>query len=490
MRLNRFGRRRILTSQKIVTVDNIREVLSGAMQTHLANREDIVYLYRYERGYQPILRREKNVREDINIKVVENTASEIVAFKLGWVFGNRISLAQRALSDDISGVDEKTDSTAISALNQMFDELGKEALDQKLARDFIITGVGYRMVLANEPKDNGTAPFRIIPLDPRDTFVVEYAGVEHTPVLGVSYWVDPDTDVYHYTCYTDDYVFVGDGNAFGFGMGDISVSKNGVGVMPIVGYYNSYDRMGAFERVIPLMDAENICASDRINSIAQLVQAFLWIHNAELPDGWREMLKASGILSTASAEGLGEPKLQYLVAALDQAGAQTVADHNYDRILQIAGVPGREATSGGSDTGQAVMLRNGWQVAETAARASEQIFCESERQFLRIVLHIVETMTPHKIRLGDLDIKFSRNQTDNLLTRVQALSELINTGVDPLHSLKLVSLFPDPQQVYNDSDFTRETTPAEVPPVGDATRGSEDEASVQAAPASNSEEEQ
>ncbi|MDO5549301.1 MAG: phage portal protein [Eubacteriales bacterium] len=485
VKLNHLGRQNILTSQTKIDESNIADVLSRAMDVHRQNRNDLLYLQRYEKGYQPILQRERTTSTNVNIKVVENTASEITDFTVGYVFGNKIALVQRSLSDDIAGTDPKTDSTGVSALNQMFDELGKTSLDQRLARDFCITGLGYRMALANEPRDGNIAPFRIIPLDPLNTFVVKSADVEHRPMMGCTYWVDDVTGEYHYTCYTETQVFSGKGGTLGFSEKP-KVDTNGIGLVPIVEYCRSYDRMGCFERVIPLLDAENICASDRINSVSQFVQAFLWLHNAELPDGWREKLTASGILCTASSENLGEVKLEYLTAALDQSGAQTLSDYYYDRALEIAGVPGREAASGGSDTGQAVKLRNGWQIAETAAEAMELVFCESERQFLKVILSIVNTMTPYNLRLGDLDIKFSRNQTDNLLTRVQALSELIATGVDPLHSLKLVSLFPDPQQVYNDSDFMqqteREAAEAAPPVVGDPGSGEENPSTVSDSP--------
>ena len=55
------------------------------------------------------------------------------------------------------------------------------------------------------------------------------------------------------------------------------------------------------------------------------------------------------------------------------------------------------------------------------------------------------------LRLSDIDIKFSRNKTDSLLVKVQALQQLIDVGVDPLTSFKTVDLFSDPQQVFVDS---------------------------------------
>lgn len=65
------------------------------MFTHLQNQADIDYLYRYYRGDQPILYREKEVRPEINNMVVENRANEIVSFKTGYLVGEPVQYVSR-----------------------------------------------------------------------------------------------------------------------------------------------------------------------------------------------------------------------------------------------------------------------------------------------------------------------------------------------------------------------------------------------------------
>ena len=77
-----FGRKRIYTDEVVIDETNILSVLSDALITHMENRNDIAYLLRYEKGYQP-LKRKKTVRPEIDIKVVDNVASEITELKLG-----------------------------------------------------------------------------------------------------------------------------------------------------------------------------------------------------------------------------------------------------------------------------------------------------------------------------------------------------------------------------------------------------------------------
>ena len=79
-----FGRRKIYTSTETITRDNVVEVLNSLLSLHTLNMMEMEYLYWYRRGLQPITQRQKNVRPEINNKVTENHAAEIVAFKNGY----------------------------------------------------------------------------------------------------------------------------------------------------------------------------------------------------------------------------------------------------------------------------------------------------------------------------------------------------------------------------------------------------------------------
>ena len=101
-----FGRRQIFTDVSDINAGNIVDVIREAMGTHMANMGEIDYLYRYYKGEQPILGRVKEVRPEINNKVVVNRANEIVAFKSGYLVGEPIQYVNRrgdnALTDDIT----------------------------------------------------------------------------------------------------------------------------------------------------------------------------------------------------------------------------------------------------------------------------------------------------------------------------------------------------------------------------------------------------
>ena len=109
------GRREIFTDVTEITKDNIAEVMTEAFAAHLTNAGEIKYLQEYERGVQPILQRVKEIRPEINFKAVENHAAEIVAFKVGYVFGSPITLVQRASSDSSGDTGETDDGKLLSS---------------------------------------------------------------------------------------------------------------------------------------------------------------------------------------------------------------------------------------------------------------------------------------------------------------------------------------------------------------------------------------
>jgi SPP1 family phage portal protein len=364
------------------------------------------------------------------------------------VFGSPITFVQRA-SVDIDGNNGTADDKKLAILNEMMFEEGKAAQDQVLGKDISVCGIGYRIVLPKKIKD-GVSAFSILRLNPNNAFVVKFNDIYKKAALGVSY-VQLNDDSYRVGAYTDKQYFELEGKDL-TSLKIVSIAPNRVGIQPIIEYKNDDERMGCFERVISLLDALNNATSDRLNGLEQFIQSILWMNNCEVDKEQMEQLKDKLGLLTKSEPG-NPASVQYLTATLDQAQTQTLINYLYEQILQIAGVPGREQSTGGN-TGQAILLSNGWQLAETHARTVEQTFTESEREMLKVVLKILsltETSEVANLKLSDIDVKFSRNRTDSLLVKTQGLSNMLQAGIHPLIAITHCGLFSDPQTVWNDS---------------------------------------
>lgn len=441
------GRRQIFSDTIDIDETNIESVVKKALKTHMLNAAEIKYLMDYERGITPIAERQKAGREDVDYRINENHASEIKTFKVGYVFSSPITLTQRAQDEG------DADDQRIARLNEMLFEQGKAQKDKDLAESFSICGVGYRMALPKKYDDGGVSPFDILPLQALTTFVVYSNDVYRRPILGVSYVVKSDGTM-RIGAYSDTMYFELEGSGLGGDVRLVRSQENGIGVVPIVEYRADEQRMGCFERVLDLLDALDILTSDRVNGVSQFVNNILWADNVQATPEQQEAVRQGGWLFTKSDSNT-KATVQYLTQPLDQSNAQSLVDWTYNQILQITGTPAREKSSGGN-TGQAIVLSNGWQIAETAAKNTEVVFKDSEYRFLNVILRILKAdknvdKDLKSIRLSDIDIKFSRSNTDSLTVKVQALQGLLDAGIEPLTAIKTVSLFSDPQQVWVDS---------------------------------------
>lgn len=447
-----FGRREIFTSQTEITDANIEDVMKKAMVVHEVNRVEIEYLFNYHKGKQPILDRIKEVREEINWKITENHASEIVSFKVGYVFGSPLNYVQRG-KVDANKSDETKDDTRIATLNEMLFEEDKATKDRELGETLAICGIGHRLVY---PKKNriGTSPFDIINLDAQGTFVIKSNDIYKKPMLGVTFVKDCDSNKLKITAYSDKAIWTLESGVKG-GFEIIGkTAVNPLGSIPIIEYINNNDRMGSFENVIPILDALNIATSDRLNDVSQFVQSLIWFNNVDIDEAQFKTLRQKGGIKTKSEQGT-QATVSYLTASLDQSETQTFVDYLYSTVLQIAGVPDRKLSSGGN-TGSAVMLSSGWENAETMARSTELTFGKSEKEMLRIILRIlkdipVTSSAMSTISLSDIDIKYSRNRTDNILTKTQSLVNQLEAGIHPRIAIATCGIYADSEQVYLDS---------------------------------------
>lgn len=455
------GRRNILTSEKQITDANILEVLQKAFLIHSQSRSEIIWLKNYHRGIQSILNRTKEVRPEINNRVVENHAAEIVSFKVGYVFGSPIQLVQRGKCEShtpsffrkLFKLPEKEDAR-IATLNEMLYEQGKAEEDVALGEDLAICGIGYRMALPKKNQMDDLAPFDMMTLLPENTFIVKSNDVYRRPMLSVSYVINPDNGKMTIGAYSDTLYWEVAGSSWTIPMQDVMSQPNTLRMIPIVEYENNKSRMGSFEVVLPLLEAVNNATSDRLNDISQFVQSLLWFNNCDIDEEQFAGLSAMGGIKTKSEPG-NPAMVQYLTGILDQGGTQVFKDDLYQMILTIAGVPDRRSSTGGN-TGQAIMLASGWATAESHARITETIFSKSEKEFLRIVLRILKDSKGvdtelSKLAISDIDIKFSRNKNDNLLVKTQGLMNQLQSGIHPRIAIANCGLYSDPEQVYQDS---------------------------------------
>lgn len=426
-----FGRRVIYTDCDEITAANVVEVLKKALATHDVNRGEIEYLYDYYKGKQPILQRVKEVRPEINNKIVENRANEIVAFKVGYLMGEPLQYVSRGNEDC---------SDAINTLNEFVFAEDKAAKDKELADWFTICGTAYRMTLPDKLNEEDESPFEIYTLDPRDCFIVYHSGLGNKPMMGVKYMTRED-NVKVYSCYTKDTYFE---------IHDETLKKvegHTLGMIPIIEYPANVARQGAFEIVLPLLDAINETASNRIDGVEQFIQALLMFKGVDIESDDFDTLKEKGGIKVPI-----DGDVKYLVQELNQSQTQTLVDHMYNTVLTICGMPNRNGGSSTSDTGSAVIMRDGWSAAEARAKDTELMFKKSEKQFLKLVLTISNTLRGLNLKLSNVEIRFTRRNYENIQEKAQVLTTMLsNDKIHPRLAFEHSGLFADPEVAYTSS---------------------------------------
>ena len=427
-----YGRLVMYTDAGQITDANIVSELDSAIAYHKINVESIKYLDRYYRGDQPILYRNKKVRPEINNKVVENHALEIVDSKVADLYGEPI---QYVLAD--SENEEK--AKQMDLLNKYMKSEDKAALDIERGRWASICGTSYFFIGKENkmPSQFDEAPFYISCENPTKTFVVYYSD-DNTPAFSVQIRQNAEGSLYNvYTPF----------RFYQIQNGKIIYSENnGNDMIPVIEYPNNERRLSDIEITIGLTDAINNMQSDRLNSIDQFVQAFMVFKNTQIDSQTFADLRLSGAISIKDTADNRKADVSMMTSELSQEGTQMSKDDLYNSLLTIQGMPSRQEASGG-DTGQAVALRNGYYAEEKRAELRIPIFQRSERMMLRVVLNKLRVKEQFDLTISDIDIRPNRSKLENMMVKAQVLQILHSIGIDDASAIKTINLFSDAQDV-------------------------------------------
>ena len=437
-----YGRTKIYSDIHDIDESNILSVVNKSLNIHSKNRTQIQYLYDYYRGKQEILNKTKRFCHDVNNKIVQNVANEIVSFKVGYFMGDSVMFVNKPGNDDFTD--------AINRLNEDCSLANKLPKDKRLMTWAFICGLGYRLTLPNmEAELDEESPFDIYVLDPRNTFMVYYNDFKEDRVLGVTY-VEKEDNVCEYTCYTKDRVYVLTGSSTSADT-IVEITPHICGDIPITEYIINDARLGSFETVMSELDLLNALLSDRIDAIDNFVEALLVVKGASAEeDGtFRQIKELGGITLPEGAD------IKYLTNELNQEQSQILADYVYQSILNQCGLPNRNGESSTSDTGAAVMLRDGFFMADLRSKDYEALYKESEKLFLKLAINYFNVYNGKKrlketLTLSAIEIKMSRRNYENILEKSQTLTTMLsNPKIHPRLAFESCNMFPDPEVAYS-----------------------------------------
>lgn len=426
----------IYTDETEITSGNIADVLQKALPVHIKNQAEIEYLYRYYKGDQPILCRVKDVRPEINNMVVVNRANEIVTFKVGYEMGEPVQYVTR--SDD-PGIADK-----ISRLNDYMASEDKQAKDAELSEWWNICGTAYRVTFPDSyfGIDEEEAPFETFVADPRYTFIVYSSGLDEREMLSVRFQKKENGQIVFYCHSASGYFEIDDTWKI------IRYEPQILGI-PIVEYPANKARLGSFEIVIPLLDAINTVESNRVDGIEQFIQALMLFHNVDITSEDFGKLRELGAIKFKDIDPSQKAEITYLVSQMNQSETQVLVDSMYNTVLTICGMPNRNGGSSTSDTGTAVIMRDGWSAAEARAKDTERMFKKSENKFLKLVLRICDDLADLGLKPSAIEIRFTRRNYENITEKANVLVQMLSSPkIHPSLAFISCGMFSDPQVAY------------------------------------------
>ena len=444
--------------------NKVLDILKNSIELHEQNKIESKYLTSYLYGDQDIKEKVKHTRTEINNKGVENWAWAFMDWKKAFLLGKPI---QYAPLDDIA-------SEEISLLNNYVTYEDKDQKDQELYEDIYTVGRAYRYINYTKTDENDEAPFEIVNLDVLNTEIVYSSSIRHEQLLSfvvtskqyIVQEVDPITgepayipkNYNEYTVYTRNMKFVIDDKSSSLQIVDQVIEEQKVRFSPIIQnvhliteYYFNKHRMSLLEICKDIFDDLNYVENLDKDDIEAFVNSIMVFTNAEVDKKGMEAIKEFGAVSIKSTDQK-KASVELLQSRLKSLDTQIYYLRKLSAVHSIMSVP--EATQNGSisnaETGKAVLTGQGFTSATVRVENEEKSFKKCDRNALKVILKICKNTNDSNIKnlnVSDIDIKFSRDLSDNLLVKTQALVNLQSVNMPPEVANATVGLFSDPVAV-------------------------------------------
>lgn len=433
------------------------DILQNSIEIHNTNKTESIYLQNYLYGDQDIKNKKKLTRTDINNKGVENWAWAFQDWKKAFLLGKPIQYAP---------LDDKANEE-ITTLNNYVSYEDKDQLDQDIYEDIFTVGRGFRYVNASPVNEDDESPIELLNLDIKDTEIVYSSSIKHEQLLTfvqvskeyIVQEVNPKTgklekvtkNYNEYNVYTKTTKYLIDDKLGQMAM-RVLESKP---IIPqghrVNEYYFNRKRMSFLEICKDIFDDINYVENLDKDDIESFVNAIMVFTNAEVNKTAMDAIKEYGAVSIKSTDQK-KASVELLQSRLKSLDTQIYYLRKLSALHSILSVP--QATSNGdlsnAETGKGFLTGQGFTSASVRVENEEKAFKKCDRNSLKIILKICKNIDNSNIKdlkVSNIDIKFSRDLSDNLLTKTQALINLATAQIPPEIRNAVVGLFSDPVSV-------------------------------------------
>lgn len=446
-----------LEKQKQIVAD----IIESSKSIHEKNRTETKYLIDYITGLQDIyFEKKKLTRPEIDNKTVENWAFAMVDFKKCYLLGKPIQYVQ--LND--SGEEE------IAKLNKFVRYENKKAKDLLLYDDVLTCGRGFRFKNYTKITEEDEAPFEIINCKPENTEVVysnelgnkQVGAYIQTSMEYIDTRIDPITKekisepkLYNeYTFYTRNHQFVLNDKS-----GALQVISDKAIILNehvITEYYTNKYRLSIIEIGKSLFNDINYLESLDKDDMEQFVNAIMVFTNAEVTENEIQQIKELGAVCISSTENR-KASIDLLQQRLKASDTQVYYTRLLTSLHQILGIPmaSDNGTVTSGDTGKAKLTGQGYTTAGIRAEGEETMFGMCDMEALKGILKACRLSPINSIKslkLSDIEPKFFRDMSDNILTKTQALLNLYSCDIPRKFANSIIGLFGDSNAITTEQE--------------------------------------
>lgn len=450
-----YTEKQLLSGNEKQVEAKVLDILENSIEIHRFNKGETAYLIDYLYGVQDIKDKVKLTRTDINNKGVENWAWAFKDWKQAFLLGKPIQYAP---------LDDKANEE-ITLLNKYNVFEDKDQKDQELYEDLFTAGRGFRFCKPSKITEDDETPFNIVNLSNLNTEVVYSSSPEHEQLLAfvvtdkkhIVREINPETgkleqmDKYYneYTVYTRNRKYIVDDK-----LSKLRVIRKEAIIYNthlITEYYFNRKRMGWLEIGKDIFNDINYIENLDLDDIESFVNSIMVFTNAEVNKAGMDAIKEYGAVSIKSTD-TKKASVELLQSRLKSLDSQTYYMRKLSALHSILSVP--QANSNGeltnAETGKGFLTGQGFTSSSVRVENEEKAFRRCDRTALKVIIKLCKSASKSAIKnlkISEIDIKFSRDLSDNILTKTQALINLATANIPPEIRNSVIGLFSDPVSV-------------------------------------------
>lgn len=414
------------------------------------NNLEIEYLKKFKKGVNEILEKMRVDKSKINNISICNFAHEIVEFKKGFTVGKPIKY--------VNDNNETTDD--MKYFLRYLKKINKKSKDIDKYENLYTYGIAHTFTSFNKSKEKidteFDSPFSYDILDSEKTCCVYSSEIGNPKLFSMveSYVSDLSneykTGYYLYTIYYSNksMIIKKDSSGYSIYRGEKIEPCDD----PITEYSLNQNRMGAFEPVLSSLKTLNMVRSNQLDDIEQFINAYMVFLNQDpkyIIDNI-EKFRKNRIFALKTNNEKTPADVKILQTSLNHSDINQIFNDTKQDLFNQVGVPMATSNTGQGVSGEAQTYGGGWENAQAISNIETTFIMQYEREDLEKFIYISKAVVDSKVQNlydVDIDIKYTINKSNNILTKMQSFKYWIDLGGTWERGLEITDLCDDSHMV-------------------------------------------